>query len=176
VDDRAPDERDDASAAATEAEPVFVAVVADEMAKAEEAAADADDRLRRTMADLENLRKRFDREVARERADERARVAREWLEVVDNLERATEHGAGEQGPLVDGLRAVLAQAHLVLARLGFPRFDPVGEPFDPMRHEAIGVIPADAPAGTVVGTVQPGYGTADTILRPASVVVSRGGD
>jgi molecular chaperone GrpE len=61
----------------------------------------------------------------------------------------------------------------VLARLGFPRFEDVGERFDPSRHEAVGAIEADAPAGTVVAVVRPGYGTPETVLRPAAVVVAR---
>jgi molecular chaperone GrpE len=61
----------------------------------------------------------------------------------------------------------------VLARLGFPRFENPGERFDPSRHEAVGAIEADAPAGTVVAVVRPGYGTPERVLRPAAVVVAR---
>jgi molecular chaperone GrpE len=69
---------------------------------------------------------------------------------------------------------VLDQAIAVLSRLGFPRFDDVGEPFDPTRHEAIATIPADAPHGTVLAAARPGYGTGEEMLRPAAVVVSKG--
>ena len=61
----------------------------------------------------------------------------------------------------------------VLAHLGFPRFDATGEPFDPARHEAVGVIDSDASPGTVVAAVRPGYGSGDSVLRPAGVVVAR---
>ena len=57
--------------------------------------------------------------------------------------------------------------------LGFPRFENPGEPFDPSRHEAVGTTDADAPAGTVVAVVRPGYGTPEHVLRPAAVVVAR---
>lgn len=129
--------------------------------------------LRRTLADLDNLRKRYEREVTRERDDERARVVREWLGVVDNLERALEHSGETEGAIVAGIGAVYEQALSVLARLGFPRFDDVGLPFDPTRHEAVGTIEADAPPGTVVAALRPGYGSGEKILRPASVIVAK---
>lgn len=140
----------------------------------EVALAQTEDRLRRALADLDNLRKRYHRELARERAAERRRVAMEWLPVVDNLERAMEHARPECSALVQGIRAVHDQAVGALARLGFERFDDVGRTFDPARHEAVGTVESDAPAGTVVAAVRPGYGTGDELLRPAGVVVSKG--
>jgi molecular chaperone GrpE len=130
--------------------------------------------LRRALADLDNLRKRLDREVARQRAAERADAAANWLPVVDNLERALEHAGADGDAVLDGVRAVRDEAIAVLARLGFPRYDDVGRPFDPARDEAVGAMPADAPPGTVVAIVRPGYGTAETVLRPAGVIVSKG--
>jgi molecular chaperone GrpE len=131
-------------------------------------------RLRRTLADLDNLRKRVDREIARERAAERAAVAARWLNVVDNLDRALEHAGSDSNALVDGVRAVRDEAVGILAQLGFPRYEDVGRPFDPGRHEALSALPADAPPGTVLAVIRPGYGSAQNILRPAGVVVSRG--
>lgn len=135
--------------------------------------AELEGRLLRALADLDNLRKRFDREVARERAVERARVAAAWLPVVDDLERAIEHAAAAEGSILDGVRAVHQHALDALERLGFPRFDDVGAPFDPRRHEAVSSVEAASPPGTVVATMRPGYGTDEEILRPASVVVSK---
>jgi molecular chaperone GrpE len=132
-----------------------------------------EDQLTRALADLDNLRKRYARELAHARADERVRTAGEWLPVVDNLELALQHAAGADDPLVQGIRAVLEQAVAVLSRLGFPRFDDVGEQFDPMRDEAVSTVEADAPERTVVAAVRPGYGRDESILRPAGVVVSR---
>ncbi len=131
-------------------------------------------RLRRTLADLDNLRKRVDREIARERAAERAAVAARWLNVVDNLDRALEHAGPDSNALVDGVRAVRDEAVGILAQLGFPRYEDVGRPFDPARHEALSAMPADAPPGAVLAVIRPGYGGAENILRPAGVVVSRG--
>jgi molecular chaperone GrpE len=135
-----------------------------------------DGRLLRAMADLDNLRKRFQREVVRERAAERSRVAAEWVPVVDDLDRALDHAAADDSApsgFAEGLRAVRDHALAVLSRLGFPRFEDLGERFDPSRHEAVGAIEADAPAGTVVAVVRPGYGTPESVLRPAAVVVAR---
>ena len=132
-----------------------------------------DERLLRAMADLDNMRKRFYREIAREREAERFRVASECLPVVDDLDRAIEHvPEDQQDAHVTGLRAVRDHALDILARLGFPRFDDVGERFDPARHEAVSAVPSDAEPGTIVAVVRPGYGLPEVILRPAAVVVA----
>lgn len=132
------------------------------------------DQLRRTAADLDNLRKRYQRDLERERAAERARAAIAWLPVVDNLELALQHADSSADAVVEGIRAVHEQAVGALGRLGYPRFDPVGEPFDPAVDEAVSAL-ADPTAvpGTVIAVVRPGYGTADELLRPASVVVAK---
>jgi molecular chaperone GrpE len=135
--------------------------------------AELEDQWRRALADLDNLRKRFVREVERERADERARVAASWLPVIDHLEMALEHAAANPGSIVEGVRSVRDQAVGLLASLGYPRDEAVGDPFDPNRHEAVtAVADSDAPPGTVLHVVRPGYGGDDRQLRPASVVVA----
>ena len=142
-------------------------------AEAEEAT-EPDRRLLRAIADLENLRKRFQREVVRERGAERALAVSAWLPVIDDLDRALEHVPDdEEDGLANGVRAVRDHALDVVARLGFPRFEDVGERFDPARHEAVSAVEADAAPGTVVAVVRPGYGTPEVILRPAAVVVAR---
>jgi molecular chaperone GrpE len=145
--------------------------------RADERVAEVTDRLLRALADLDNLRKRFDREVVRERRGERSRVASAWLPVVDDLERALQHeaGGGGEGSILEGIRAVHEHALAVLERLGFPRFEDLGLPFDPLRHEAVSTVEAVSEPGTIVATVRPGYGTDEEILRPASVVVARSG-
>ncbi|WP_427892259.1 nucleotide exchange factor GrpE [Kribbella sp. GL6] len=133
-----------------------------------------DDQLRRTAADLDNLRKRYQRDLDRERAAERARAAVAWLPVVDNLELALQHADTGAEAVVEGIKAVHLQAVAALERLGYPRFDPTGEPFDPAVDEAVSTLadPAAEP-GTVIAVVRAGYGTADALLRPASVVVAK---
>jgi molecular chaperone GrpE len=137
----------------------------------------AEDRWRRAAADFDNLRKRVLRDADRQRAEERVRVAREWLPVLDNLDRALEHATSDPGQIVAGVKAVRDQAVAILERLGFPRRDEVGEVFDPVRHEAVATFAdAQAPAGTVLHVVRPGYGDDDQQLRPASVVVATRAD
>ena len=139
--------------------------------------AELEDRWRRAVADLDNVRKRAARDASSQRADERGRVTAALLPIVDNLDLALEHADADPATIVDGVRAVRDQATDVLASLGYPRHDDVGEPFDPMRHEAIGVVrdPAATP-GTIVQVVRPGYGNGDRQLRPASVLVAAGVD
>jgi molecular chaperone GrpE len=137
------------------------------------ALAGLEDRWRRAVADLDNLRKRYARELERERAAERARVAAQFLPVLDNLDRALAHAGGDPGAIVEGVRAVREEALAALTRLGFPRYEEVGVPFDPNRHEATRIVESDeVPAGTVVEVLRPGYGRDDRWLRPAAVTVA----
>jgi len=137
--------------------------------------AELEDRWRRAVADCDNLRKRIAREAVQQREEERARVASEWLPVLDNLELALEHAGDNPTAVVEGIRAVREQAVSVLERLGFSRSGEAGEMFDPARHDAVAVVPAEGvPAGTVVQVVRPGYGSGNRALRPAAVVVAKG--
>jgi len=137
--------------------------------------AEAQDQKLRALADLDNLRKRCAVQVERAGADARAQVARQWLPVVDNLERALEHATADPRTIVEGIQAVRKQALSVLDGLGFPRRDDTGATFDPARHEAVATThdPRVSP-GTVVQVVRAGYGEPDRQLRPAQVVVAKG--
>ena len=136
---------------------------------------DLEDRLRRALADADNMRKRCERQVVDARADERARVAAAWLPIVDNLERALEHADADSGAVIDGIRVVRDQAVAVLGSLGYRRHDETDVPFDPQLHEAVSVLAdGDAPAGTVLQVLNPGYGEGPRQLRPAAVVVAGG--
>jgi molecular chaperone GrpE len=133
-----------------------------------------EDRWRRAVADLDNLRKRYARELDRERVAARSAVAGAWLPIVDNLERAIAHAGDDSGALIDGVRSTLDQALQVLERLGYPRDAEVGVPFDPQRHEVISVVEnGDSAPGSVVEVVRAGYGEGSQQLRPAAVVVNR---
>ncbi len=135
---------------------------------------------RRAAADLDNLQKRFAREVARERTVERIRVTKQWVAMLDDLDRSLSYGGEPDSTAasVDGLRAIVTNAVASIAALGYPRFGDVGDRFDAGLHEVISTVPAsDAhPAGTIAAVVKPGYGTREDLLRPASVVVAREAD
>ena len=132
-----------------------------------------EDRWRRALADLDNLRKRYARELDRERKLERSNVAGAWLPVVDNLERALNHSGGDADSVIAGVRAILDQAVQVLNNLGYPRDTETGVPFDPERHEVVNVTDnGGGPSGMVLEVLRPGYGKGSQQLRPAAVVVS----
>ncbi|MER7739789.1 nucleotide exchange factor GrpE [Streptomyces sp. NPDC096538] len=133
-----------------------------------------EDRWRRALADLDNLRKRHARELERERAAERSRTAAAFLPVIDNLELALNHADTAPGAIMEGIRAVRDQAVNVLELLGYPRHAKTGVAFDPARHEVVGVVQdPNAPPGTVVEVLRPGYGDGETQLRAAAVTVAK---
>ena len=131
-----------------------------------------EDRFKRALADLDNYRKRSARELERLVTERGDALLRDWLEVVDGVERALQQTADT--PLYDGLRAVLEHMDSVLERHGVRRLGERGEPFDPNRHEAVDVHETDqAPDRTVVEVLRSGYARGDRVLRPAQVVVAR---
>ena len=135
---------------------------------------EVEDRWRRALADLDNLRKRHARELDRERALERACTAAAFLPVVDNLELALNHAGSDPGAIVEGVRAVRDQAVSILERLGYERHAETGVPFDPSRHEVVGVVQdPDAEPNTVAQVLRPGYGNGERQLRPAAVTVAK---
>jgi molecular chaperone GrpE len=129
----------------------------------------------RTQADFENYRKRVAREsaVAHERGV--AKLAKELLPAIDNLDRALGAAASDD-PLLDGVRLVRSELSAGLARVGVESFSPLGEPFDPSVHEAMASVPqppeGGAASGTVVEVYQDGYRLGDAVIRPARVVVA----
>lgn len=118
------------------------------------------------------LRKEIQKDIERSR---RALLA-SFLEVIDNLDRALD-AAGDRvdDPFVQGVSLVRQQFLSTLEGLGVVREDPLGQPFDPSRHEAVTTLSAagDTPNGHVVGVVKPGYLIGDDVLRPAMVAVTK---
>jgi molecular chaperone GrpE len=130
-----------------------------------------DDRYKRALADLENYRKRSGQEIERRVAEREERLLRDWLEVVDSVDRAILMHQGS--PVEAGLQAVLSQMLAVLARYGVERLLPEGQPFDPAEHEAVAAQPrGDVAAHTVIAVPRAGYRIGERVLRPAQVVVS----
>jgi molecular chaperone GrpE len=142
------------------------------------------DKMLRTLAEMENLRKRTSREVADARTYGITGFARDVLEIADNLQRALDAVPAEAKAAADpGLKALMEGVELTerallsaLEKHGVKRLDPSGGRFDPNFHQAMYEVPdPSVPAGTVVQVVQAGYTIGDRVLRPALVAVSKGG-
>lgn len=145
--------------------------------------ADMRDRLLRTMADMENLRRRTEREKTDIARYAISNFARDVLTVGDNLRRTVEHVPAEaaaQDPalksFLDGVEITERELLNVLERHGVTRIDPKGARFDPNCHQAMYEVPdPNVPEGTVVDVMQAGYAIGDRCLRPALVAVAKGG-
>jgi molecular chaperone GrpE len=131
----------------------------------------------RTQADFDNFRKRAAREQALAEQRGVAKVVKELLPALDNLERAL--AAAESQPdgtehhLSEGIRLVHAELVAAMARVGVEGYSPKGEQFDPNVHEAMAQQPVEgAQTGTIVEVYQSGYRTADAVIRPARVIVA----
>lgn len=158
-----------------------LADVEDQIEAAKKEAADATERMLRLQADWDNFRRR----TAAERLAEKERAAEKLvtnlLPVIDDIERAIEHaGATDENAqlkqFVDGVSAVHAKMLGVLAKEGVEPIDPVGEPFEPLSHQAVGrVEDKDAFDETVAQVYQKGYKMGEKVIRTAMVTVTYGG-
>jgi molecular chaperone GrpE len=146
--------------------------------------AETKDRLLRTLADMDNMRKRTEREVADARVYGISNFARDILGVADNMHRAMaalddELRAKADEPtkvLLEGVELTERELMNVLEKHGVKRIEPLGQKFDPNRHQAMYEIEdASVPAGTVIQVMQAGYLIGDRMLRPALVAVAKGG-
>jgi molecular chaperone GrpE len=132
---------------------------------------------KRTKADFENYRKRAAREAAMSEQRGAAKLAKELLPALDNLERALAAVESDDGQsadtLLSGIKLVQADLLAALARVGIEPFSPEGESFDPQHHEAMAQQPVEgSEPGTIVEVYQRGYRLGDAVLRPARVVVA----
>src|SRR5262249_9822848 len=141
-------------------------------------------KLLRSRAEMENLRRRTDRQVADARDYGIAGFARDILAVADNMARALgaldadlrEKADARTKALLDGVELTERELIKVLEKHGVKKFEPLGEKFDPHLHQAMFEIPDPSrPAGTVAQVVQAGYMIGDRVLRPALVGVAKGG-
>jgi molecular chaperone GrpE len=151
----------------------------------ERIAAEYKDKLLRALAEMENMRRRSEREVADARAYGISSFARDIIAVADNMDRALqaldaglreEADAGVKA-LLDGVELTERELHKVLEKHAVKKFDAViGEKFDPNLHEVMFELPDPSrPAGSVAQVLQPGYMIGERLLRPARVGVTRGG-
>jgi len=142
------------------------------------------DRLLRAVAEMENLRKRTERDVKDARSYAMANFARDMLTATDNLSRALltmsdEAKAEADGAfksLIEGVEMTEREMHRLLEKNGITKLEPKGEKFDPNFHQAMFEIPNnDVADGTVMEVVQAGYVIGERVLRPAMVGVAKGG-
>lgn len=145
---------------------------------------DLKDRVLRTVAEMENLRKRTEREVSDTRTYAIAGFARDMLSATDALSRALmmlpaearESGDATTKTLIEGIELAEREMQRLLAKHGVKPIEAQGEKFDPHKHQAMFEVPdASKPEGTVVQVVQAGFAIGDRILRPAMVGVAKGG-
>ena len=147
-------------------------------------AADFKDRLLRSLAEMENLRRRTEKQVADERVYGIASFARDMLAVADNMRRALDavtpelHATADPAvkALIEGVELTERELLKVLEKHGVKKLEPLGGKFDPNLHQGMYEVPdPSVPAGTVVQVVQAGYTIGERVLRPALVAVSKGG-
>ena len=126
----------------------------------------------RTMADFDNFRKRVEREKVEERRYAASDVLKEFIKIIDNLERAVS-SAGPEDDFRAGVELILRQMHDLLRQSGVSRVDALGKEFDPRYHEAVSKHEStEVTAPTVSAEMQPGYLLEDRLLRPAIVQVA----
>lgn len=147
-----------------------------ELAAVRQELADATDRLLRARADMDNYRKRAQREMDEVRRYAEAQLVADLLPVLDNIERAIEAASqqSDSPALLEGVRLMYKQLQDVLAAHHCQPIDPLHAPFDPNLHEAILQQPSEEhPPGTVLQVVRRGYQMHQRVLRPAQVIVSK---
>ena len=162
-------------------DPTVLPPEATKIAELEVELGEARDRLLRALAETENVRRRAERERADAARYGSANLAKELLNVADNLRRALDSMPAEQAAdertrtLLQGVAATERELLAAFERGGIRRIDPLGERFDHNLHQAMFEVESSGqPPGTVVQVLQPGYVLHDRLLRPAMVGVAKG--
>ncbi len=153
----------------------------DRVAELENQLAEAKQNVLYAQAEVQNVRRRAEKEAQDARAYATTNFARDILSVADNLERglaaipADLRADDKMKGLVAGLEATGRELASVFQRNGITRIAAMGEPLDPNKHQAMMEMPSDATPGTIVQEMQPGYMLKDRLLRPALVAVAKAG-
>ncbi len=132
------------------------------------------DKLLRAQAEMENFRRRTQKEIADARKFAVERFATNLLDVVDNLERALDVKEGNEQGVRDGIQLTLDAWHDVMEKFEMKRIESMGKAFDPHQHEALSKMPADADEGIIIAQHCAGYTLHGRLIRPAKVLVSSG--
>jgi molecular chaperone GrpE len=130
----------------------------------------------RARADLENARRRALDDIAKTQKYAIEAFAEALVPVADSLERALQFASTDAARLQEGVQITLKQLQAAFERARLSEINPVGEKFDPHRHQAISIVPAGGRPNHVVAVLQKGWMIADRVLRPALVTVSQGTD
>jgi molecular chaperone GrpE len=148
-----------------------------QLADAETRAGAAKDAQLRAIADLENTRRRLERDASNNLKYAAEKLLNELLAVADSLElglKASETAEASVQAMAEGMQLTYRQLMSVLEKNGVRPIDPTGQPFNPDFHQAMTMVPStDVPANHVLSVMQKGYSLHERLLRPAMVVVAR---
>lgn len=166
---------DEAQPAIGESQQLDVGKLQQALAEAQQLAGTHKDQFLRTAAELENVRKRAQRDVENASRYGLEKFAVELLPVLDSLQGAVSNASrADAKSLVEGQEATLKLLVKAFERLNIRQIDPTGEPFDPARHEAVMAQDSTtAEPNAVLQVVQPGFELGGRLLRPARVIVAR---
>jgi molecular chaperone GrpE len=131
------------------------------------------EQLLRALAETENVRRRAQNDIANAHKYGVEKMVNALLPVRDSLEAALSSAGGADDAIRNGVELTLKQLDAAFEKFQIAEVNPVGEKFDPHRHQAMSMIDADQPANTVVQVFQKGYLLADRVLRPALVAVAK---
>ena len=131
------------------------------------------DQLLRTVAEMENVRRRAAEDVSKAHKFAIEKFAESLVPVQDSLEKALQDQSGDINTLREGVDLTFKQLVQALEKGGVVAVDPKGEKFDPHFHQAISMIPSDQASGTVVEVLQKGFKISDRVIRPALVIVAQ---
>lgn len=179
-------EATDADAQESSTKPSYVEELEKRLAEKDKEIQEYLSKYRQASSGFEESRARIRKESSKEIERGRRAVLVEFLEVIDNLDRAIDAGAeayeeGDHAPnfetLLQGILMVQQQFLAKLASFGVKRIELEGQAFDPSRHEAVTTVPVPTPDldGRIVGIVSHGYTIEDEVLRPAMVAVGKYG-
>jgi molecular chaperone GrpE len=163
-------QQDEAAAGAAAEAPAAAAQAA--LAEAEAKIAELQESFLRAKAETENVRRRAQEDVAKAHKFAIENFAEHLLPVIDSLEAAVAHSSDDLQKVREGVELTLRQLNGALEKGRVVALNPVGEKFDPHRHQAISMVPADQEPNTVVAVLQKGFVIADRVLRPALVTVA----
>ena len=144
------------------------------LADAEAKVAALQEEFLRAKAETENMRRRAAEDVQKAHKFAIESFAEDLLPVIDSLEAALAHNTDDLDKVKEGIQLTLRQLTAALEKGRVVAINPVGEKFDPHRHQAISMVPAEQEPNTVVAVLQKGFLIADRVLRPALVTVAQG--